>query len=233
MPFVDEGWQEVYPDRLNRPPRQSLTQHVQPLEPIPNALPPTELTWLPHYPASLHRAGRVLSSPSSFRWPMVPIANTEWTPIYPSRIHRRRLPVAGMPAWFGVLGAQQVIAQRMFWLPQYPSLLRRVRPRSFSQRVVPPIQGGAVSPAIQGSTILSTATCVEWAEVDLERSLLAEEALSRAAMVCAVVGGEAFLLLEDGGFFLLEDGGKILLEDQTACEQEAIGRSMMVEEDVC
>jgi hypothetical protein len=229
MPLVSDngntGVQTHYPDRLRRSPGyggQTQTFVAGPLEPIPNPPPPTELTWWPHYPDRLSRAGSVLAPPSLFQWPMVPIANTEWRASYPDRLRRKTLPVADMPAWFGILGVQSAIATGMFWSASYPSLLRRALSVPPSQTVYP----------IQGSTILTAASCVEWTDETVVRPELTEEGFRRPGMACQTqeVG---FLLLEDGGFLLLEDGGKIELEDQTANACETFVRPTLTGEDWC
>lgn len=218
-------WLPTYPDRLRRAGGlggAARTAFAANLDPIANPTPPTELTWLPHYVDRTPTARRLLAPPSTFQWPMVPIANTEWAPGFPSRLFRRRLPVADMPAWFGVLGTQQVIAQQMFWQATYPSRLRRATTVPPSQSVYP----------IQGSTIIAAAGCVEWSEVDLERPTIDGESMVRPSMTCDV-HEVVYLLLEDGGFLLWEDGGKIELEDQTACTQEVFVRPILDEESVC
>ena len=215
-------WLPSYPHRFARREVRGMSVTVQNLSPIPNPLPPTELTWHPTYPDWLAKPKRLLAQQSYFHLDGLLFFDMRWSPTYPSRIVRKTYHPAYQRAHFAPDPAILRVPVTGGWRPTFPSYIWRK----------PPLVGGQSIWRVDPLTLLTSATCVEWDETSVVRPTIDTEVLSRSTMTCDVHDA-GFLLLEDGGFLLLEDGGKILLEDQTGCVQEALTRSTMDEEDVC
>ena len=217
-------WLPVYPHRVFQPPRLSWAAFasVQNLDPLPNALPPTELTWHPHYPDRIIWRLRQPTLQPSVVWPVgPPFKDLRWKAVYPDRIVRRTFLAAEQSAWFGPNSAFLDIPKTGQWRPTYPARIWRK----------PPLVGGQSVWIVDATTLLRAANCVEWAENSLIRPEFLGEVLQRPQMVG--IHQPLYLLAEDGSYLLTADGQRILLEDQSGIPDEVFIRPMMIEESLC
>lgn len=219
----DLDWLPKYPTPLRRRGVLAAVVIAQNISPIPNAPPPTELTWRSAYPDfARSRIGlRPAAQRTYTRLDGPPFADVRWKATYPDRIVRLRMLPATQSAWHGPNFYFIQVPRIAQWRPTYPS-------RIWTK---PPLVGGQSVWRVDPTIIIAAANCVEWVDGAVSRPELTTEGVTRPIFGCSTEVG--FLLLEDGGFILLEDGGKIELEDQSSGTCESVTRPQMLEEDLC
>lgn len=193
-------WLPTYPERFRTTLRQGVVASVQNIVPIPNLPPPTELTWHPLYPDWLapKKGLRPHLHQPYVRWEGPPVADLRWLGLYPAWIARRTFLTALQRFYQAPSPEILRIPITGQWRPIFPVYIWRK----------PPLNGGLTVWRVDPTIIIASATCIEWDEGDLGRSLLDDEGVGRSTMTCD-------------------------LQPQVGCVQEDLGRSIMDEEAIC
>jgi hypothetical protein len=136
------------------------------LSPIPQALPPTFLTWHPTYPDLIPRFVRLRPSGQVF-WVgrLLPIADLRWKATYPDRLLPRQYPAALQQAFAAPSFYFTAVPKFASWRPTFPD---RLLPRRAPN-------GGITRWTVDALTLLTSATCVEWTSETVISPILTPE----------------------------------------------------------
>lgn len=179
-------WLPSYPAWLGLPHRRPWLDGIDAragISPLPNALPPTELTWQPTYTDRADGARRVVTLRTYAIKPLLPPTTVSWLPRYPEQIRRLWLHVSRQAFTAFQIGGILDVPIRGSWRPSYPAWLVYQSPVPTGQQIW----------LADATTLLNAILCLTWEDGEFRTSRLQDERVQSPAVDSEALVSSTFI----------------------------------------